>query len=59
MKDIKTACDACTKAKCDVCIDHDEFELDNPFCGNCREKDCLVSMDGTCAMVRKYLEATK
>lgn len=27
---------------------------DNPFCTNCKEPDCLVSLDGTCAMIRKY-----
>ena len=29
----------------------------NPFCENCKEKpDCVVSTDGTCAMIRRYLE---
>ena len=31
-------------------------EENNPFCENCKEKDCLVSLDGTCAMIRKYLK---
>jgi len=26
----------------------------NPFCDACLEKDCVVSTDGTCAMIRKY-----
>ena len=29
---------------------------DNPFCNNCKEKDCFVSLDGTCAMIRRYLK---
>lgn len=29
---------------------------DNPFCNNCKEKDCLVSLDGTCEMIRRYLK---
>jgi len=29
---------------------------ENPWCEACREPDCCVSMDGTCAMIRKYLE---
>jgi len=28
----------------------------NPWCAACREPDCCVSMDGTCAMIRKYLK---
>jgi len=28
---------------------------DNPFCDNCKEKHCCVSLDGTCAMIRVYL----
>jgi len=28
---------------------------ENPWCSACREPDCCVSMDGTCAMIRKYL----
>ena len=28
---------------------------DNPFCNNCKEKHCCVSLDGTCAMIRVYL----
>ena len=35
------------------------MKSDNPFCNNCKEHDCLVSMDGTCAMVRVYLAAKK
>ena len=32
----------------------------NPFCEHCKEKpDCLVSTDGTCAMIRKYLAETE
>lgn len=26
----------------------------NPFCTACKEKDCEISTDGTCAMIRKY-----
>lgn len=29
--------------------------LNNPFCAACKEPDCCVSGDGTCAMIRKYL----
>ena len=29
---------------------------DNPFCNNCKEKHCAVSLDGTCAMIRVYLK---
>lgn len=28
----------------------------NTFCIDCKEKNCLVSFDGTCAMIRKYHE---
>jgi len=32
----------------------------NPFCDACAEKPvCLVSKDGTCAMIRIYLEAKR
>ena len=31
---------------------------ENPWCAACREPDCCVSMDGTCAMIRKYLANT-
>lgn len=31
-------------------------QYENPFCEHCREKpNCVISMDGTCAMIRKYL----
>lgn len=26
----------------------------NPWCAACKESDCCVSIDGTCAMIRKY-----
>jgi len=29
--------------------------LNNPWCEACKEPDCCVSSDGTCAMIRKYL----
>jgi hypothetical protein len=29
---------------------------ENQWCAACREPDCCVSMDGTCAMIRKYLK---
>lgn len=29
--------------------------LNNPWCESCKEPDCCVSGDGTCAMIRKYL----
>ena len=32
------------------------MKQDNPFCNNCKEKDCLVSLDGTCEMIRRYLK---
>lgn len=28
---------------------------DNPFCEHCKETDCCISLDGTCAMIRVYL----
>lgn len=28
---------------------------ENPWCASCKESDCVVSGDGTCAMIRKYL----
>lgn len=35
-----------------------EGMIENPFCMNCKEDDCLVGSDETCAMVNVYL-ATK
>jgi hypothetical protein len=35
-------------------IAHDRM-LNNPWCAACKEPDCCVSGDGTCAMIRKYL----
>jgi hypothetical protein len=32
---------------------------ESPFCDNCKEQDCEVSLDGTCAMVRRYLKSVK
>ena len=43
-------------SKCFTC---EHSKVDNPWCNNCKEKDCLVSTDGTCEMVRKYLQYTK
>jgi hypothetical protein len=37
--------------------DAKEKMLNNPFCAACKEPDCCVSGDGTCAMIRKYLTA--
>jgi hypothetical protein len=34
-----------------------ERMLNNPFCSSCKESNCCVSGDGTCAMIRKYLTA--
>lgn len=31
--------------------------LNNPWCAACKEPDCCVSGDGTCAMIRKYLHS--
>lgn len=31
----------------------------NPFCSNCKESNCCVSLDGTCAMIREYLKTKK
>lgn len=31
----------------------------NPFCEDCKETDCEVSLDGTCRMTRFYLKAKK
>jgi len=33
------------------------MKTDNPFCEACKESDCVISLDGTCAMIRKYLVA--
>jgi hypothetical protein len=30
-----------------------------PFCDNCVEPHCLVSLDGTCEMIRIYLNAKR
>ena len=32
---------------------------DNPWCDACQEEHCIVSLDGTCAMVRVYLRAKR
>lgn len=32
------------------------MKRNNVFCNNCKENDCLVSLDGTCAMIRVYIE---
>lgn len=38
----------------------DNFQIcPNPFCEACKEKDCLISNDGTCEMIRIYLKAKK
>jgi hypothetical protein len=34
-----------------------EKMINNPFCSSCKELDCCVTGDGTCAMIRKYLTA--
>jgi hypothetical protein len=36
-----------------------ERMLNNPFCSSCKELDCCVSGDGTCAMIRKYLKVAE
>lgn len=42
----------------DEYVEYLEKLLDNrPFCLACKEPDCLCSMDGTCAMIRRYLDA--
>ena len=28
----------------------------NQFCSNCKEVDCLISLDDTCEMIRVYLD---
>ena len=30
-----------------------------PWCAECQEEHCLVSQDGTCAMIRRYLAGVK
>lgn len=35
----------------------DLLKADSPFCENCKEENCIVSSDNTCAMIRKYLVA--
>ena len=32
---------------------------DNPFCAVCQEKDCEISFDGTCKLLRIYLKAKR
>ncbi len=34
-------------------------ESSNPFCDACKEKDCVVSFDGTCAYIRKHQKMFK
>jgi hypothetical protein len=33
--------------------------LNNPWCQLCKEKDCEVSLDGECNMIREYLKGKK
>lgn len=40
------------KQHCTQC----ESKKENPWCSNCREKNCVVSSDGTCEMIRRYLK---
>jgi len=30
---------------------------ENPWCEVCQEKHCVISLDGTCAMIREYLKS--
>ena len=39
--------------------DYPSAGSDNPFCENCDETDCGVSLDGTCNMIRQYKKAIK
>lgn len=43
----------CIKAESEIATLREE-KLNNPFCAACKEPDCFVSGDGTCAMIRKY-----
>jgi len=36
-----------------------ETSTNNPFCEACKESDCVISLDGTCAMIRRYLDAVE
>jgi hypothetical protein len=36
-----------------------EEKKNNPWCLKCKSPDCLIELDGTCAMINIYLEAVK
>lgn len=36
-----------------------EGKRESPWCSSCKEKDCEVSFDGECEMIRKYLRYNK
>ena len=42
---------------CNIAMEHayKQMPKENPICAHCWEEDCVVSMDGTCAMTRVYL----
>lgn len=44
-----------SKLHCTQC----ESKKENPWCSNCIEKDCLIELEGTCEMIRKYLQYNK
>lgn len=43
------------KRHCTQC----ERKKENPWCSNCIEKNCLIELEGTCEMIRKYLRYNK
>lgn len=51
---------ACNEEKIEpLPVDFPSAGSENPFCENCKETDCGVSLDGTCEMIRRYLKAVK
>lgn len=36
-----------------------ELEATQNFCDHCKEEHCCISLDNTCAMIRKYLNSTQ
>lgn len=50
-----------TDSFCTTKFNKDAVSVDdeNPFCLNCKEADCVVDDEDTCAMVRVYLKAKK
>lgn len=49
----------CQHHPMDDCQPKGSMKNDNPFCDACKEKYCVVSFDGTCTMIRAYLNQYK